>query len=100
MLNVILYRTDGDDCDAEKKKFQSQLQGNNILSLTDCLKEATTGEKKHVFSCFPGAIVMEKPNIKWDDVAGLEGAKEALKEAVILPIKFPHLFTGMMGLFN
>lgn len=44
--------------------------------------------------CFAGAIVMEKPNIKWSDVAGLEGAKEALKEAVILPIKFPHLFTG------
>ena len=41
------------------------------------------------------AIVMEKPDIKWDDVAGLEGAKEALKEAVILPIKFPHLFTGI-----
>ncbi|XP_034036350.1 vacuolar protein sorting-associated protein 4B-like [Thalassophryne amazonica] len=53
--------------DTEKKKFQNQLSG---------------------------AIVMEKPNIKWDDVAGLEGAKEALKEAVILPIKFPHLFTG------
>lgn len=45
-------------------------------------------------SMFAGAIVMEKPNIKWSDVAGLEGAKEALKEAVILPIKFPHLFTG------
>lgn len=44
---------------------------------------------------FPtGAIVMEKPNVGWNDVAGLEGAKEALKEAVILPIKFPHLFTG------
>ncbi len=41
-----------------------------------------------------GAIVMEKPNVSWSDVAGLEGAKEALKEAVILPIKFPHLFTG------
>src|SRR5260370_308635 len=35
-----------------------------------------------------------KPTIQWADVAGLEGAKEALKEAVILPIKFPHLFTG------
>ncbi|XP_041646457.1 vacuolar protein sorting-associated protein 4B-like [Cheilinus undulatus] len=58
---------DGDGEDAEKKKFQEQLSG---------------------------AIVMEKPNIKWDDVAGLEGAKEALKEAVILPIKFPHLFQG------
>ena len=32
--------------------------------------------------------------MRWDDVAGLEGAKDALKEAVILPIKFPHLFTG------
>ena len=37
---------------------------------------------------------MEKPNVQWSDVAGLESAKEALKEAVILPIKFPHLFTG------
>lgn len=43
---------------------------------------------------------MEKPKVKWDDVAGLEGAKEALKEAVILPIKFPHLFTGIVGLLQ
>lgn len=41
-----------------------------------------------------GAIVAEKPNVSWEDVAGLEGAKSALKEAVILPIKFPHMFTG------
>ena len=39
------------------------------------------------------SIVSEKPNVKWSDVAGLEGAKEALKEAVILPIKFPQFFT-------
>lgn len=41
-----------------------------------------------------GAIVTEKPNVNWDDVAGLEGAKDALKEAVILPARFPQLFTG------
>lgn len=51
-------------------------------------------EKKKMQEKLSGAIVMEKPNIKWDDVAGLEAAKEALKEAVILPIKFPHLFQG------
>lgn len=51
-------------------------------------------EKKKMQSKLEGAIVIEKPHVKWTDVAGLDGAKEALKEAVILPIKFPHLFTG------
>lgn len=59
--------SDSDDEDPEKKKLQSKLEG---------------------------AIVVEKPHVKWSDVAGLDAAKEALKEAVILPIKFPHLFTG------
>ncbi|XP_026681668.1 vacuolar protein sorting-associated protein 4B [Diaphorina citri] len=51
-------------------------------------------DKKKMQANLEGAIVMEKPNVKWTDVAGLEAAKEALKEAVILPIKFPQLFTG------
>jgi vacuolar protein-sorting-associated protein 4 len=35
------------------------------------------------------AILTEKPNVKWEDIAGLENAKSSLKEAVIMPIKFP-----------
>ncbi|MFS7978919.1 putative vesicle-fusing ATPase [Helianthus anomalus] len=38
-----------------------------------------------------------KPNVKWSDVAGLESAKQALHEAVILPVKFPQFFTGVAG---
>ncbi|KAJ5551139.1 hypothetical protein N7535_000918 [Penicillium sp. DV-2018c] len=51
-------------------------------------------DAKKLRSALQGAILSDKPNVKWEDVAGLEQAKEALKEAVILPIKFPHLFTG------
>lgn len=51
-------------------------------------------DAKKLRSALQGAILSDKPNVKWEDVAGLESAKEALKEAVILPIKFPHLFTG------
>ena len=52
----------------------------------------TDEEKKKLEEQLSGCIVQEKPNVKWEDVAGLEKAKEALKEAVVLPIKFPQLF--------
>ncbi|RIA87358.1 P-loop containing nucleoside triphosphate hydrolase protein [Glomus cerebriforme] len=51
-------------------------------------------DTKKLQGALTSAILSEKPNVHWEDVAGLETAKEALKEAVILPIKFPHLFTG------
>ena len=51
-------------------------------------------ETKRLKNSLSGAIVIEKPNVKWDDVAGLKGAKEALQEAVIMPVRFPHLFVG------
>jgi len=63
----VCLRKDDDEMDAETKKLRAGLSD---------------------------AILSETPNVKWDDVAGLEGAKASLKEAVILPIKFPHLFTG------
>ncbi|KAJ9121104.1 Vacuolar protein sorting-associated protein 4 [Naganishia onofrii] len=51
-------------------------------------------EIKKLRAGLSSAILTETPNVQWSDVAGLHQAKEALKEAVILPIKFPHLFTG------
>lgn len=51
-------------------------------------------EIKKMRAGLSSAILSETPNVQWSDVAGLEQAKEALKEAVILPIKFPQLFTG------
>ncbi|KAK2777251.1 Vacuolar protein sorting-associated protein 4 [Emmonsiellopsis sp. PD_33] len=51
-------------------------------------------DAKKLRGALAGSILSDKPNVKWDDVAGLEAAKETLKEAVILPMKFPHLFTG------
>ncbi|XP_043937570.1 vacuolar protein sorting-associated protein 4A [Protopterus annectens] len=65
-----------------------------IYYRSDSDSEGENPEKKKLQEQLMGAIVMEKPNVRWNDVAGLESAKEALKEAVILPIKFPHLFTG------
>ncbi|CAL5036477.1 unnamed protein product [Urochloa decumbens] len=40
-------------------------------------------------------IVDRSPAVKWDDVAGLDKAKQALMEMVILPTKRRDLFTGL-----
>lgn len=61
-------------------------------------KDDPDEEKTKLRGALAGAIVSEKPNIKWDDVAGLVNAKESLKETVILPTKFPQLFTGKVRL--
>ena len=37
-------------------------------------------------------IVKEKPNIQWEEVAGLEQAKIAVKEAIVFPVQRPDLF--------
>ncbi|KAM6408908.1 vacuolar protein sorting-associated protein 4A isoform 1-T1 [Rhynochetos jubatus] len=78
--------------DKQGKKPVKESQNDNKGSDSD--SEGENPEKKKLQEQLMGAIMMEKPNVRWSDVAGLEGAKEALKEAVILPIKFPHLFTG------
>ncbi len=37
-------------------------------------------------------VFVERPNIHWEDVGGLEGVKAQLKEAVEMPIKNPEAF--------
>lgn len=57
-------------------------------------KEEKKDENAKLKDTLASAIITEKPNIKWEDVAGLDKAKSTLQEAVILPSKFPQLFVG------
>lgn len=62
---------------------------------TDKSPKPPKDDKDDLSNALSGAIVSEKPNVKWEDVAGLENAKGALKEAIILPSKFPDIFIGL-----
>lgn len=42
-------------------------------------------------------IVEGSPNVTWDTIKGLEDAKHLLKEAVVMPIKYPQYFTGLLS---
>ncbi|MBW02494.1 Katanin p60 ATPase-containing subunit A-like 2, partial [Eschrichtius robustus] len=42
-------------------------------------------------------IYLHNPNIKWNDIIGLDAAKQLVKEAVVYPIRYPQLFTGILS---
>lgn len=84
----------------DKKEKQAEASANGSTKSKKAGSNGGGGEDdddsdtKKLRGALSSAILSEKPNVKWEDIAGLEGAKEALKEAVILPVRFPHLFTG------
>lgn len=47
-------------------------------------EDDTDAETKKLRGALSSAIVSEKPNVKWEDVAGLENAKESLKEVSVI----------------
>ncbi len=40
-------------------------------------------------------VLIEKPNVKWDDIGALENAKQELREAVEWPLKYGNVFEHM-----
>ncbi len=53
-----------------------------------------TEEEQELIDTISGTIITESPNINWEDIAGLEECKQVLREAIVLPIIKPNLFTG------
>jgi transitional endoplasmic reticulum ATPase len=58
-----------------------------MADFTEALKEVEPSAIREVF--------VEIPNVKWEDVGGLEEIKQKLVEAVGWPLKYPHLFQQM-----
>lgn len=54
-----------------------------------------SGELRALAESIRGSILTANPDVRWDSIVGLGEAAKLLKEAVIQPIKYPELFTGM-----
>jgi len=88
-----LYYNTAKDYIARVKKLQTskkriKSRGPNTSS---GVSDEETGE---IDQAIADTIITEKPDIKWDDVANLQTAKQALREAIIWPIMRPDLFKG------
>ena len=53
-------------------------------------------ELKELAMTIQREIINNNPNVRFTDIVGLDDAKRLLKEAVLMPLKYPHLFTGIL----
>uniref|UniRef100_A0A8D0HDD6 Katanin p60 ATPase-containing subunit A-like 2 n=1 Tax=Sphenodon punctatus TaxID=8508 RepID=A0A8D0HDD6_SPHPU len=56
-----------------------------------------SGEMRELATVVSRDIYLQNPNIKWNDIIGLDAAKRLVKEAVVYPIRYPQLFTGILS---
>uniref|UniRef100_A0A8B9ERG0 ATPase AAA-type core domain-containing protein n=1 Tax=Anser cygnoides TaxID=8845 RepID=A0A8B9ERG0_ANSCY len=56
-----------------------------------------TGEMRELATVVSKDIYLHNPNVKWDDIIGLDATKRLVKEAVVYPIRYPQLLTGILS---
>ncbi len=67
--------------DNPREEFSPKVTSSSSGAMVETLKAS-----------FDDLVVKEKPDVKIDDVVGLEDSKRALREAIIFPYKRPDLF--------
>ncbi len=84
----------------EKRLKEYSRRVMDLLSETKRMKKRikkAKGEEKEseeLEDIIKSAIIIEKPKVRFEDIANLEKAKKALMEAIIWPLKRPDLFKG------
>lgn len=53
-------------------------------------------ELKELAMSIQNEIINTNPSVRFHDIVGLTEAKRLLKEAVLMPMKYPHFFTGIL----
>ena len=82
----------------EEQKSQSVSANGTIAGVRDKGNggEEDNPELKKLRASLSSAILSKKTNVKWDDVAGLDGAKASLKEGVIYQPNFLTPWKGIL----
>lgn len=57
----------------------------------------TDAELRPLAETITREIFQRNPNVRWGDVIGLNETKRLLKEAVVMPLKYPQLFQGLLS---
>ncbi|CAF3082575.1 unnamed protein product [Rotaria socialis] len=78
-----------------RERQSSKPEHNEATAQTKSALLRLPNVDKQLISYILDEVIETKPNVKFTDIDGQEGAKRALEEAVILPVLRPEMFTGL-----
>lgn len=82
------------DVDSKKKKATKPKGDPEVEECTD---ERLKNIESAMIERIKNEIMAPNLNLTWDDIAGLEHAKNLIKEIVVWPMLRPDIFNGLLG---
>ena len=79
------------------RSYQNRIKLLQSTSSTDVEsptspEEQRAGPANNTKNSFDEIVMKEKPDVRWEDVVGVDDAKNALRESIVYPSKRPDLF--------
>ena len=79
------------------RSYQNRIRLLQSTSPTDVESSASPEEQRagpanNTKNSFDEMVMKEKPDVRWEDVVGVDDAKNALRESIVYPSKRPDLF--------
>ncbi len=86
-MHALRERMEKGEIDIEAEEIPAEVLESLKVTMDDFLEAL-----KNIEPSAMREVLVEVPNVKWDDIGGLEKAKQELREAVEWPMKYPELF--------
>ncbi|WP_457591113.1 CDC48 family AAA ATPase [Geoglobus sp.] len=86
-MHALRERMERGEIDIEAEEIPAEVLESLKVTLEDFLEAL-----KNIEPSAMREVLVEVPNVRWDDIGGLEKAKQELREAVEWPMKYPELF--------
>lgn len=117
--NGLVVQATGHNTHSNSESTPQQKRAGQIIDMRAMLNEATrlnveegsndrllkplggytgySSEWRELAQVISRDIYLQCPNVRWSDIIGLDSAKSLVKEAVVYPIRYPQLFTGILS---
>ncbi len=89
-MHALRSRMEKGEIDIEAEEIPEEVLENLKVTREDFLEAL-----KNIEPSAMREVLVEVPNVRWDDIGGLKNAKQELMEAVEWPLKYPEVFNAV-----